>query len=179
MSAEIKFQSDNTISLTGPTNTEDDALSSGGTCTARLFHDRKDTYLTQISGAVGSNILRVFDPYLYETGVDNIRLQKNDLTWFDCGLVVAVSDVSVTVTNSHSEGSIRKGAAVRAQIGPTITMLSYGTPQLNTYNWGYRGRIEHDHAALSVGTPIRIEITLTDTGIVLNEVIKAVVVGGS
>ena len=179
MSHEIRFKSTNTIFLTGPTAITTGVFSASGTCTASLYHDRKDTYLTGTELA-SQTVLSVADASLYESTVDNVVVQKDDLTFFDCGVVTAVASDSnlITVTNAL-DGTASKGSAVRVRLGPIITLAAYGTPATGTHDWGYRGTITPTHADLRVGLPVRIEITLTDAGVVLDEVIKTIVTGGS
>lgn len=178
----IKFHSSNTVSLDGPTNIETDALSSGGTCVAYLFSDRKDAYL-RADEAIGQTVLSVSDASQYEIGVDSVAIQRDDKVWHLGGLVTAVNvdpaNQTVTITNSLATDAAAKGAAVCVILGGSISMAAYGTPVLGTFDWGYRGTVPITQAGLRVGLPVRTEITLTDSGVVLTKILRDTVEGGS
>ena len=179
---KLRFNSTNTIYLEGPMDKNTGALSSGGTCNALLFHDRKDTSLSADEASSQAD-LSVGDPSLYEPDVDTISIQKDDKTWFDCGLVTAIDKAAGTITiTSPIDANISKGAAVRARFGSAtpIAMTSYGSPVANTYDWGYRGTIAATHDInMRVGVPVRAEITLLDAGVQLVEPVTVPVTGGS
>lgn len=175
----MKYLSDNLVRLRGPVNQQTDAAISTGTCTARLFHDAKDTYLTAAVNT-GVSVWPVEEPGLFTVNQDVAMLQREDGSYHDGGLVTAV-DVSagtITVTNALTTANALINARVMAKLGADVAMAAYGSPVVGTYDWGFRGTVESDHAGLKPGLPVRIEITLDNSGLVLTEVLNTIVVAG-
>ena len=176
---DLHYRTTNTIRLDGPTNTETGALSSGGACSALLFHDRKDSVL-EVAGASPDTDIFVEDASRYEANVDRILIEKSDGSYHDGGVCTAV-DVNlgkVTIPNALGE-AFAKASRVGVRLGGLVTLDAYGTPVADTFNWGYRGQILDTHADLKIGLPVRGEIKLVDGGVVLNKIERATVVGGS
>jgi hypothetical protein len=175
----ISFRSTNTIYLKGPQNANTGSLSSGGTCTANLYHDDKDGYLTQ-NAASFATVFNVSNTSLYELGVDIITIELNNNTLQSLGLIVAIDSSLGTITTASPAGSeSNKGRRIMAHLGAEIAMsTTYGTPASGTFDWGYRGDITPTHPGLKVGMPVRIEILLIDAGVEKTTILREIVTGG-
>jgi hypothetical protein len=175
----ISHRSHNSIRLEGPTDIDTGALSSGGTCTALLFDDAKDSFLSA-DGAVDDTVISVHNASLYEAGVDMILIGKADGSYHAGGVCTAV-DVNggtVTIPNALVEEHV-EDSRVCARLGVMITLAAYGTPAVGTFDWGYRGSIVDTHGGIDIGIVVRSEIKLVDGGVALNTIIRDTVVGGS
>lgn len=176
----LQHNSDTTIYLDGPTNAHTGALSSGGTCDAYLFHDRKDTTLSA-NELIGQTVLSVEDASQYEVNVDVIMIQRDDKVWHNGGLVTEVDlDLNeITITTALAGDDAAKGNLVGVLLGTVISMAAYGTPAAGTFDWGYFGTIQSTHAGLQPGIPVREVIILDDSGVVLTKIQKEIVEGSS
>jgi hypothetical protein len=175
----ISFKSTNTVILAGPQNPRSGTLSTAGTCHCVLYHDGKDSYLTADVPTL-STVLPVSQPSLYEIDVDVIALEEDFGQIRTMGVVTAIDlDAGTITTTTSSNDTSSKGGRVMVQVGDQVGMnADYGTPALGTYDWGYEGFISSSHVGLRVGMPIRIEITLVDTGITKTVVLREMVEGG-
>jgi len=162
----IRYGSDNLLRLVAPTNTQDGTTITGGTCTARLYDDRKDSTL-DADEATSQTTLSVANPALYEVDVDSVAVELDDDSIHDAGLVTArdLTAGTITVTTGLASAAAA-GSRVMAKLGADIAMSEYGTPVVGATDWGRQGAIESTHADLALDQAVRIEITLSVSGVV-------------
>ena len=64
------------------------------------------------------------------------------------------------------------------KLGAGITLSAFGTPVVGTFDWGFEGVIESNHADIQPGLSVRVEILLDASGVVLLEALRSDVVVG-
>jgi len=179
----VKYLSDTLIQLQHPVDIQNATTIDDGTCDAVLYHDAKDTRLSADEDVAGATTeWSVERPGNFEVGVDNAILERDDGTMHDGGVVTArdITAGTITVTNLLTTDDAAKGNRVMVQLGASISLSAYGTPDIDTLDdsWGFEGIIESSHADLDPGVPIRVEITLDASGVKLTETIHDHVSGG-
>jgi len=175
----LSFRSDVLVEYLAPTNAQTGAFIDSGTCTAYVFHDRKDTTLA-VAALSSDTVLAVADARKWVIG-DQAYVLLETNAWFDAGAVTAVdADANtLTVTNGLS-ADVRKGRPVRAILGDPVSMTAFGTPAAGTREWGFRGVLPDTQDDLELGMAIRIEIDLdAGDGLHVVEVLHATVTDGS
>lgn len=180
----IKYLSDNLIRIRGPVNVETNAaISSVTSCSTSLYDDRKDT-LTRGGFGIGVDEWPVYDASQFVPNIDVAIVQRSDGTLHNGGLVTATDLTAgankITVTTALTGTNVRTKSRVMCQLGAVIdTSTAYGTPVVGTYDWGFKGVIQSDHDDLFPGLSVRLETTLNASGVVLTEIWRATVRGGT
>ncbi len=173
----IPFGSDYMIRETGVRNVSavPPVTVDTGSCTARLFHNRKDDVLTaDVSSGTTIPVERIIP---FKVG-DLIYVMLNTGVWHDAGLLISKSGTDLEVTNAIPSNA-RAGLRVAVKIGPDVAMPTYGTPVLGAFDWGYGGIIEPGHDGLVIGMEIRIETTIAADGARSVKNYKTQVIGGA
>lgn len=179
MSDIYKHQSNNTVRLLGPVNEDNGTTVDAGTCIAKLFDDVKDTTLTA-DVAAGVKILPVEDASKFVNGDDIIAVFDSSGAWFDGGVTTAIDVTAKTITVTNGLTFIaQRGARVSVQLGGDIAMSAFGTPVVGTFDWGFRGPVTSNHASMKPGMIIRTERRLDASSIILTEITRDAVVGGT
>jgi hypothetical protein len=179
----IRFLSDNLLRLVAPLDTSQNpvVVVSAGTCTARLFDAFKDTQLAA-AAVTAATVLSCGEVGQFEVG-DAITLQLDDASYHFAGAIVSIdaNADAITITTGLASAA-RRGARVMRQIGPSVSMLAYGTPAISTTDWGFQGTMESNHADVLPGQAVRVEIALasaTPAGLGLLETLRESVVVGA
>ena len=176
----LKYLSDNLVRLRGPVNQQTNAAVSSGTCNAYLFHDKKDGFLASDVSSTSATFITVSHPELLTT-TDTLIVQRDDGTYANCGLVTSVNKQTgvIGITSGIASGTAKKGNRVMVQLGAAVSMSTYGTPVVGKYDWGFQGTIQSSHGDLAPGVPVRIEIVMNSSGLVLTEFVRDTVSGGT
>lgn len=175
----IKYKSDALVELNGPVDEATGNPITSGTCEARLFDDRKDARLMQDASA-SDTVLNVSDARGFAPG-DALYIELDDGTYDTLGVVSTdTAAKTVTVAGPGLTSAASATALLSTLIGAPIAMTTYGTPVVGKYDWGFRGTIPYDQAAMEVGLKLRIQIELdAGAGLRVRENLSAFVDGGT
>lgn len=159
----IRYETDNLLREVRPLDksTDPPTTVTAGTCTGRLFNNKKDSYLTTSAGG-GGNILVIRDTRPFVVG-DTIYVKLDTGVWHNGGALVSKQGDTLTITTVlPTAASIYRRVSVK--LGPNISMPIYGSPDITTDDWGYGGVIADNHADLRIGMSVRVE-TQIDAGV--------------
>ena len=157
----LQFKTSEAIELVAPVNVlTDNALDNtidGSTCTFRIFDPAKDEAITVLE-ASGQTILSVSEAGVFVIG-DQIELTQDDAT-IHVSTVNAVDASAGTITlDDATTDTAAVGNQIRVRLGLVVTMTEYGTPKVGERNWGFRGTLESNHAGLTDGLDVDIEVS--------------------
>lgn len=175
----IRYKSSKMIRLVAPTDViNDDPLDNtddGSTCTFRVFDPAKDEVLSAAE-AIGQTVLSVTGATILLNDV--VEVTQNDDTIHSAAVTaVDVSAGTVTIAAGLTVAAAA-GNRIRVRLGNQITMNEYGTPALETRDWGFEGVLASDHAGLKIDLEIDIEMTFVGSvsgGLDYLEVLCAVI----
>jgi hypothetical protein len=158
---KIPYRTSSVVELVAPTNvlTDNplDFTNDGSTCSAKIYDPAKDEQLTSTE-ASGQVILSVTNPGKFlvndavEVTLDSGVLHSSTVD------SIQVTDGTITI-NTALPSQASAGNRVRVKLGATITMTEYGTPKLETRDWGFRGTILSTHAGLELDLEVDVEIS--------------------
>lgn len=141
-----------------------DFTGDGATCVFKVYDPAKDEAISAVE-AIGQTILSVTNAGVFVDG-DTIEVLQDDGTLHFSPIIVGGVDTTantITITSGITVAAAI-GNAVRKLFGPVISMTEFGTPDINTRDWGFRGAIPSNHASQIDGQDVDIEITFLGTG---------------
>lgn len=157
----IPYKTSRVIKAKHPTDVEnEDPLNNtddGATCTFKVYDPDKDEQLS-VTEVTSQTELSVTDAGKFETD-DTVEIEL-DSGAFHSSNVDAVDAAAGTITIASglpSQASI--GKRVRRIFGSAVTMDEYGTPKLDTVDWGFRGTLLSTHVCQIPDQKIDIDIT--------------------
>lgn len=158
VAVELEHPTDVVAEPREPLSNADD----GATCTFKIYDPAKDEQLSadEVGGQVilsvtGAGEFVVGD--LVEVSLDDGSLHATD--------VVAVDGSAGTVEVTDAlPSAAAEGSRIRVRLGSEVSMSDYGTPALETVDWGFRGFIDSDHSGLDLDLEVDVEIYLRNSG---------------
>lgn len=134
----------------------------GSSCTFKVYDPAKDEIIS-VDEASGQTIINVTNPGNFAVG-DSVEIKTNDGT-FDISDVASIQITNGTITMDVAlTDAAAVGNRVRRIFGVAVPMTEYGTPKLDTLDWGYRGTLLSTHASQIKGQDIDIEINFVGDG---------------
>ncbi len=164
----MRYREDTLIYFRGTIDETDGSaitVASGGSGVARLFDDRKDTWLRTAAGATQTNLQVEHtrgNGHGFEVG-DNLRIELDSGAYHESD-IVSIDHAARTITITAglaSQATVGKPVAVL--LGSSITLSEFGTPVVPPVPkapWGWRGLIADTHPDLEIGAVVRVEIEL-------------------
>ncbi len=160
---KVPFKTSVTIRLVAPTDVVSvpkDPLNNtdnGSTCTFKVYDPAKDEVLSAAE-ASGQTVLSVTNAAKFKIGdVTEVALDSGTLQDFT---LTGIDPTAGTITGSPSlTGPAASGNRVRVRLGPQVTMTEYGTPELETLDWGFQGSMASTHPGLVLDLEIDVEIS--------------------
>ena len=158
---KIPYQTTSVVELTAPTDTIAqeplDNTDDGATCTFKVYDPAKDEAIA-IDEASSQSILSVTDPAVFVVG-DTAEVTQNDGTIHAAAISDVIPEDGTITLDDPLTVAADAGNRVRARLGDEITMTEFGTPALETLDWGFRGALASNHAGLDLDLEINIEIS--------------------
>lgn len=169
MANVIRYKSDTLVRYRGTIDAGGSTaitVASGGSGSAKLFDDNKDTTLSAAE-ATSQTVLSVSatrgNGHGFQVG-DALYIELDDGT-YDTSDIVSIqhADKTITITTGLTSAAAA-GAHIAVLLGASITLSEYGTPvvpYVPNADWGWRGTIADTHGDLEVGMAVRIQIELS------------------
>jgi len=135
----------------------------GGSASFKVYDPSKDE-LISADEAIGQTELSVSDVGVFDVG-DSVEVTQNNGVILS-STVSAVDSTAGTITIADSLAvAADLGSRVRVIFGASVSMTEYGTANLNTRDWGYRGLFAlsnpaHSDTRAKDGLEINIEISV-------------------
>lgn len=132
-----------------------DFTGDGATSTFKAFDPGKDEVFSVLE-ASGETIWSVTNAGRFVIG-DDVEATQNDGTILS-GTLTGVDSVAGTITSDTAlTDSAAAGNRVRVRLVAQVTMTEFGTPDLNTEDWGFEGTLSS--SALDLDQEVDIEVT--------------------
>jgi hypothetical protein len=137
----------------------------GASGSFKVYDPSKDEVIS-VDEATGQSTLSVTNAGEFDIG-DAVEVTQDDLTLLSAS-VDSVDSTNGTITLDDTlTDPAAAGSRVRVIFGASIAMAEYGTANLNTRNWGYRGvfpssNVAHDDSRAKDGLDVNIEIRVND-----------------
>ncbi len=164
----MRYREDTLIYFRGTIDETDGSaitVASGGSGIARLFDDRKDTFLRVNGGATQTNLSMEHtrgNGHGFEVG-DILRIELDSGAYHESAIVSIDHEARKIVITAGLATQATGPKPVAVLLGSSITLNEFGTPTLPPVPkaaWGWRGLIADDHAGLEIGLSVRVEIEL-------------------
>lgn len=145
----IRRSTDKVVEARHPTDVVNqnplDNTGDSATCTFKIYDPAKDEIISAAE-ASAQTVLSVTNAGEFdvddsvEVTLDNGTLHTSTVSAVDSS--AGTITIAVGITDTAAAGN-----RVRVIVGTEITMTEYGTPDLNTIDWGFRGTFADDHPA--------------------------------
>lgn len=142
-----------------------DNTTDGATCSFKVFDPAKDEVIS-VAEASGQTVLSVTNAGVFAVS-DSVEVTLDNGTLFP-STISSIDTVSDPTTVTLADAITDTAAAnnrIRVILGSSISMAEFGTPDLNTTDWGFRATLPDDHPAhldpqSKTGFDVNIEVTL-------------------
>ncbi len=114
-------------------------------CEFKIYDPNRDEVISA-DEASGQTIISVTNAGVFQENDDFVEITQVDGSFYFVQ-VLSVDSVNGTITiNSALDVGVNAGSRVRKIFGAAIAMVEYGTADLDTRDWGYKGTLLGNHA---------------------------------